>query len=48
MYLAGNEIPMYDLFLELIPKSKFQDKSYYKNLKPLTTKDIYDELIKDK
>lgn len=48
MYLAGNKIPIYDFFVELISKSKFQNKSYYKNLKPLTIKEIYTELIKDK
>lgn len=48
-YFEGDKTKMFIFFMDLFKnKAKFQDKSYYQNLKEITTKDIYCELKKDK
>lgn len=47
-YLEGEKLPLYQLLLEQIAESKYQDKSFYKNLKPLSTKEIFERILQDK
>lgn len=47
-YLEGNSTPIYALFLNLIQEAKFQDKSFYKNLRPIMSKTICNRFLKDK
>lgn len=47
-YFLGNKTLIYSFFVELINTFKFQDKSYYQKLKPLTMKDIYSKFERDK
>ena len=39
---------LYEFMKEVIMNNKFQDKSYYKNLKPLTLRQIKRKILKDK
>lgn len=48
LYYEGEKQKIYELFLEIISESKFQDKEYYKNLKPLSLEQIYKKVIEDK
>ncbi len=47
-YFKGDKVPLYELFLEQIQTAKFQDKSYYKKLKPLSIADIFKQILGDK
>lgn len=47
-YYEGDEIPVFNLFYGLIPKAKYQEKSYYKKLRPLTINEIYNRLNQDR
>lgn len=46
-FISGERYPMYNFFINLISNSKFQDKSYYQNLKLLKLKDIYNQILND-
>lgn len=46
--INATKIDFYDYFFEVILRNKFQDKSYYKNLKEISLKDIYDVILADK
>lgn len=48
LYYEGEKQKIYELFLEIISESKFQDKEYYKNLKPLSLEQIYKKVMEDK
>lgn len=47
-YLNGDRTPLYEWFWEQLRESKFQDKTYYGNLKPLSLQEISDRISKDK
>ncbi len=47
-YLNGNQVKLYEFFLNILEKEKVQDKSYYQNLKEITLKDIYNFLLDKK
>lgn len=47
-YFDGDETPIFKLFYELMPKAKYQNRSYYKKLRPLTVNEIFDRLYQDK
>ncbi len=47
-FLNGIKTDMYHFALNLIASSQTQDKSYYKNLKPITVKDLYNAIYADK
>lgn len=47
LYFNDKKKPMYEFMLELLQKSKFQEKSYYKNLKNLTANDIKEKILND-
>lgn len=47
-YFDGDKKPIYQLFLDQLSEGKCQNKSFYKNLTPITTQDIYTKLINDK
>lgn len=47
-YYTGDKKPIYLLMLNVIRNNKYQEKSYYLNLKPLNIKEIYNSLINDK
>lgn len=46
LYLNGDKIQLYRFFFLFLLSSKVQSKEYYKNLKKLSLKDVY-QLIKD-
>lgn len=47
-YFNEDKARIYSFFLEELRCAKFQDKSFYKKLKPLSTKEICDRFLKDK
>lgn len=47
-YFDGDKTQIYEFFLGELRVAKFQDKSFYKKLKPLTTKEICDRFLEDK
>ncbi len=47
-YYEGDEVPVFNLFYGLIPKAKYQEKSYYKKLRPLTINEIYERFNQDR
>lgn len=47
-YIDGDKSPLYGLILEQLREAKFQDKSYYGNLRVLSTQEIFNRIIKDK
>lgn len=47
-FLKGEKHPLYQLMLQQVLESKYQDKNFYKNLKPLSTKDIFERILQDK
>ena len=47
-FIEGERQPLYQLLLEQIAESKYQDKSFYKKLKPLSTKEIFERILQDK
>lgn len=47
-YFDGDKTHIYEFFLGELRVAKFQDKSFYKKLKPLTTKEICDRFLEDK
>lgn len=47
-YFAGSKEEMYEFIWNILKNSKFQAKSYYKNLKKLTILDIYKTILNDK
>ena len=44
----GDYEALYEFMKEVIMNNKFQDKSYYRNLKPLTLRKIQRKILKDK
>lgn len=47
-YFNKDKMKMYFFMIEILKKSKFQDKSYYKNLQELSSKEIYQVIYEDK
>ena len=46
--LSGNKIMLYELLYEQLRYAKVQNKTFYKNLKPLTVKEIRHQFLKDR
>lgn len=47
-YFEGDKQPLYEFFLAQLQEAKFQDKSYYKKLKPLSFREIFETFLADK
>lgn len=47
-YFDGDKTQIYEFFLEQLRVAKFQDKNFYKRIRPLTTKQICDRFLEDK
>lgn len=47
-YLNGSKTELYHLTMSIVVESQRQDKSYYKNLKPIAVKDVYSAIYADK
>lgn len=47
-YFEGDKTSLYEFFLQQLSEAKFQDRSYYRALQPLTTKDVFDRILQDK
>ena len=47
-YFNNQKTNIYQLMYEIIKKNKFQDKSYYLNLRPIEVKKIYEVISNDK
>ena len=47
-YIDGNKEKMYKFAINLVVNAPLQDKSYYKNLLPISVRDIYNTVLADK
>lgn len=47
-YFNGTKGPLYKLLLEIVTKTKTQKKSFYKNLTPLSAREIIEQFMRDK
>ena len=47
-YKNGNRVKLYDFLMRVIDRGKYQDKSYYLNLRELTIEEIRKTIIEDK
>ena len=46
-YFKGNKANVYEFFLEQLRLATYQDKVFYKNLKPLSTSDVCKRILND-
>lgn len=46
-YFEGDKTSLYEFFLHQLSEAKFQDRSYYRALQPLTTKDVFDRILQE-